>query len=145
MFALIPTLGFQEMFVIIVLGVLLFGRNLPDVGKKLGRTVANLRRGMQEFKDQMDRDDSIRELRDSVRDVQNEVRRVGAMPRAIANPGGALRDLAQSTIAEADSGAEPDGEASRQAPAAASEPADANTSGAQDMHSAPPPKDGGNG
>lgn len=79
---------------LLVLGILLFGRNLPDVGRQLGRTVANLRRGMQEFKDQMNRDESIREMRDTMRETRDELRRVGTVPRALANPGAALRDMA---------------------------------------------------
>lgn len=50
MIAFLPTLGFQEMVVLLVLGILLFGRNLPDVGRQLGRTMAQLRRGMQDFR-----------------------------------------------------------------------------------------------
>lgn len=100
-FAILPTLGFQEMLVIIVLGVLLFGRNLPDVGRKVGRTVAQLRRGMQEFKDQMNRDDSVRELKDSFRETRDELRGATTVPRALANPGKAVRDAARKAIDEA--------------------------------------------
>src|SRR5262245_38974920 len=78
--AFLPTLGFQEMVVLLVLGILLFGRNLPDVGRQLGRTMSQLKRGMQEFKDQMNRDESVRELRDTVRDTRNEIPRAGAGP-----------------------------------------------------------------
>lgn len=101
-FAFLPTLGFQEMFVLVLLGVLLYGRNLPEVGRKVGKTVAQLRRGMHEFKAQMDRDESIRELRDTMRETKDEVRRAGTVPRALTDPTGALRDLAREAAAEAE-------------------------------------------
>lgn len=101
-FAFLPTLGFQEMFVIVLLGVLLYGRNLPDVGRKVGRTVAQLRKGMHEFKAQMDRDESLRELRDTVRDTRDEVRRAGTIPRALTDPARAVRDLAENALKEAE-------------------------------------------
>jgi Sec-independent protein translocase protein TatA len=101
-FAFLPTLGFQEMFVLVLLGVLLYGRNLPEVGRKVGKTVAQLRRGMQEFKAQMDRDESVRELRDTLRETKDEVRRAGTVPRALTDPTGALRDLAREAAAEAE-------------------------------------------
>lgn len=99
--AFLPTLGFQEMFMLFLLGILLFGRNLPDVGRKVGRTVQQLRRGMSEFKAQMDRDDSVRELRDTIRDTRDEVRRAGAIPRAMVNPAAAVRDYANETVRDA--------------------------------------------
>jgi sec-independent protein translocase protein TatA len=96
--AFLPTLGFQEMFLLIVLGVMLYGRNLPEVGRKFGRTVSQLRRGMHEFKAQMDRDESLRELRDTVRDTRDEVRRAGTIPRALTDPAQAVRDLANQAM-----------------------------------------------
>lgn len=101
MFAFLPTLGFQEMFVLFVLGILLFGRNLPDVGRKVGRTVQQLRRGMAEFKAQMDRDDSVKELRDTIRDTRDEVRRASTISRSIADPTAAARDYANETLRDA--------------------------------------------
>lgn len=101
MLAFLPTLGFQEMFLLFVLGILLFGRNLPEVGRKVGKTVQQLRRGMNEFKAQMDRDESLREFRDTIRDTRDEVRRAGTIPRAIADPGSAVRDYANQTVRDA--------------------------------------------
>lgn len=104
MFAFLPTLGFQEMVLLLVLGILLFGRNLPDVGRTLGRTLAQLRRGMQDFKDQMARDESVRELRDSVQKARDEVVRATALPRAVARPETALRGMIDDAVRDADAG-----------------------------------------
>ena len=44
MLAFLPTLGFQEMVVLLVIGLLLFGRDLPSVGRLCHR-IAVLRSG----------------------------------------------------------------------------------------------------
>lgn len=98
-FAILPTLGIFEILGLLVLGVVLFGRDLPQVGRSLGRTIAQLRRGLQEFKDQMDRDESLREVRDAVRDTRRELDDVTRVPRAIADPRRALRGLADEAMA----------------------------------------------
>lgn len=92
--AFLFNIGGEEMFVLMVLGVLLFGRNLPEVGRTLGKTVAQLRRGFQDFKNQMDRDDTLRDVRKSVQDMK----RAMEVPRAIADPGRALRDLTNEAL-----------------------------------------------
>jgi Sec-independent protein translocase protein TatA len=47
MFAFLPSLGFQEMSVLVVISLLLYGRDLPQAGRMLGKAVANLRRGFE--------------------------------------------------------------------------------------------------
>lgn len=92
--AFLFNIGGQELFLLLVIGVLLFGRNLPQVGRTLGRTVAQLRRGFQEFKDQMDRDESLREVKDTI----HQARRVSAVPKAVVNPGQMLKDLTNEAL-----------------------------------------------
>lgn len=38
-------LGMQEMLVLLVIGVLLFGRKLPDIGRSLGKTIVEFKKG----------------------------------------------------------------------------------------------------
>ena len=100
------------MFLLIVIGLLLYGRNLPDAGRKLGRVVAQLKRGFQDFKDQLDRDESLREVRKSIDEAKREVRDITSVPRAIVDPGRTLRDLtneAMSTPLPDDDGVPPAG------------------------------------
>ena len=92
--AFLFNIGGEEMFVLLILGVLLFGRNLPEVGRTLGKTVAQLRRGFQDFKDQMDKDDTLRDVRKSVQDVKRAIE----VPRAVADPGRMLRNLTDETL-----------------------------------------------
>lgn len=99
-FAILPTLGMYEMFLLLLIGLLLYGRNLPQAGRTMGRFVAQLKRGFQDFKDQMDRDESLREVRKTIEDTTREVRNIAAVPRAIANPVQELRSLAHHTMHE---------------------------------------------
>ena len=98
MIAFLDSIGWQEMFLLIVIGLLLYGRNLPEAGRNLGRMAAQLKRGFQDFKDQMDRDGSIREVKKTFQEATSELRRVAEVPRALANPTGALRDLANEAM-----------------------------------------------
>ena len=98
MIAFFPSLGWQEMFLLLVIGLLLYGRNLPEAGRSLGRVAAQMKRGFQEFKDQMDRDGSVREFKKTFQETTGELRRVAEVPRAIANPTMALRNLANDAM-----------------------------------------------
>ena len=40
-------LGGQEILLLLVLGVLLFGRKLPDIGRSLGKTMVEFKKGMK--------------------------------------------------------------------------------------------------
>src|SRR5690349_6394130 len=94
-YAILPTLGMYEMMLLLVIGLLLYGRNLPQAGRTRDRFVAQLQRGFQYFKDQMDRDESLREVRKTFEDTTREMRNITAVPRAIANLVNELRTLAR--------------------------------------------------
>ena len=49
-------LGFQEMMVLLLLGVLLFGRKLPDIGRSIGKTVVEFKKGMKGVEDELSTD-----------------------------------------------------------------------------------------
>ena len=49
-------LGFQEIAVILLLGVLLFGRKLPDIGRSIGKTVVEFKKGMKGVEDDLSTD-----------------------------------------------------------------------------------------
>jgi len=99
--ALFSSIGWQEMFLLFFIGLLLYGRNLPDAGRSLGRVVAQLKRSFQDFKDQIDRDGEIRNVKQAISDTAREVKNVAKVPRAIGNPGGALRDLTHEAMSSA--------------------------------------------
>lgn len=86
------------MLLLLIIGLVLYGRNLPQAGRTMGRFVAQLKRGFQDFKDQMDRDDSIREVRKTIQDTTREMRNLTSVPRAIADPTSALRELTHEAM-----------------------------------------------
>src|SRR3954464_8322227 len=47
-------LGPAEIMVLLVLGVLLFGRKLPDVGRYLGKGIVEFKKGMKGLEDDVD-------------------------------------------------------------------------------------------
>lgn len=66
----------------LLVGLLIFGRRLPEVGRTLGKTIAQLRRGLQDFRAQLDKDESLREVGGAVR----ELKKLAEAPRVLANP-----------------------------------------------------------
>jgi len=55
-----PTLGFISMpggwewLIVLVIGLLLFGRRLPEVGRNIGKTVVEFRRGIGDIEREVD-------------------------------------------------------------------------------------------
>jgi sec-independent protein translocase protein TatA len=46
-------LGMQEILLLLLLGVLLFGRKLPDIGRSLGKTVIEFKKGFAGMEDEI--------------------------------------------------------------------------------------------
>lgn len=47
-------LGTQEILVLLILGVLLFGRRLPEVGRYLGKGIVEFKKGLKGLEDEVD-------------------------------------------------------------------------------------------
>lgn len=87
------------MFVLLAVGIMLFGRRLPEVGRAVGKTVIQLRQGLGKLKEEMAIDEEVAELRNTVRDVQDTVSSTVEAPRrAIKDPGQALMDLTNESL-----------------------------------------------
>ena len=52
-------MGPQEIIIIGGLAVLLFGKNLPDVAKKLGKSYSQFRKGLSDMQAQLHIDDDV--------------------------------------------------------------------------------------
>ena len=94
--------GYPELLVLLVVGLLIFGRRLPEVGRSLGKTLRQLRRGISDFKEQLNTDEDLREAKSAVHDIKKatEVPRVLADPKAVMRK--VLDEPADSTPADAD-------------------------------------------
>jgi sec-independent protein translocase protein TatA len=47
-------LGAQEMVILLIIGVLLFGRKLPEVGRYLGKGIVEFKKGIKGLEDEID-------------------------------------------------------------------------------------------
>ncbi len=62
------TLGGPELFLILVVALIVFGpRKLPDIGKSLGRMMAEFRKASNEFKRTIENEVEADKIRDSMR------------------------------------------------------------------------------
>ncbi len=68
-------LGPSEMLVILVVGLIVFGRRLPEVGKQFGKTFLEFRKGLNSFRQQIELDEDVRETRSTMRELQREITR----------------------------------------------------------------------
>ena len=53
-------LGGQEILLLLVLGVLLFGRKLPDIGRSFGKTIVEFKKGVKGIEDEVSEPNSAR-------------------------------------------------------------------------------------
>ena len=53
-------LGTQEILMLLVLGVLLFGRKLPDIGRSFGKTIVEFKKGVKGIEDEVSEPSSAR-------------------------------------------------------------------------------------
>lgn len=97
--AIIPGLpGGPEVFVILIVGLVLFGGRLPEVGKSIGRSIVEFRKGLRGLKDEVGLD---REMRDIRRDFEEASSTTAAWPED-ANPWAEVTDPKPSAPAEGD-------------------------------------------
>src|SRR5712692_1542686 len=53
-------LGMPEIIVLLIIGVLLFGKRLPEVGRYLGKGIVEFKKGMKGLEDEVDTSASVR-------------------------------------------------------------------------------------
>ena len=94
--ALIGPLGLPETLVVLLVGLLLFGRRLPEVGLKAGRGIAHLRRQLQGFRDELDKDSDFREAREAFDQVRSEV----SQTRNLTDPRRLIREAERAVEPE---------------------------------------------
>lgn len=81
---MIGPLGMQEMLIILVVALIVFGpRKLPQIGKTLGRSIAEFRRTSNELRSTLEREVQMEEFRAA----RNEVSKVGKDIRGGLDPG----------------------------------------------------------
>jgi sec-independent protein translocase protein TatA len=54
LFGFLGSIGTTELVIILIVGVLLFGRKLPDVGRYLGKGIVEFKKGIKGIEDDID-------------------------------------------------------------------------------------------
>jgi TatA/E family protein of Tat protein translocase len=81
------SIGGPEFLLIAVLALLLFGpRKLPQIGKSLGRALAEFRGATHEFKSSLQREVELEELRDAKDGLQSIGRDLKATVNEVTRP-----------------------------------------------------------
>lgn len=57
---MLPSIGYTELFFLAVIAVLLFGRNLPEVAKSIGKGYAKLRQSLTDVQKSLDVSEHLR-------------------------------------------------------------------------------------
>jgi Tat protein translocase TatB subunit len=85
------SIGGPEVILLFIAALLLFGpRRLPEIGRTIGKTVADFRRATNEFRANLEREVHVEELKEAVRPIE-----LAPRPEALAR--GVLSDLSATT------------------------------------------------
>ncbi|MEM7228999.1 MAG: twin-arginine translocase TatA/TatE family subunit [Planctomycetota bacterium] len=68
--------GGGEWIIILVIGLLLFGRRLPEIGRSAGKSIVEFKKGLKDVKDEID------EVSNESRALPNDPARRGDVPSA---------------------------------------------------------------
>ena len=61
LFGFLGSIGTPELIILLVLGILLFGRKLPDIGRSLGKTMVEFKKGVKGLEDEVSETRSTRQ------------------------------------------------------------------------------------
>jgi TatA/E family protein of Tat protein translocase len=67
-------MGMPEIILILAVALIVLGpKKLPEIAKSLGRGIAEFKKATQEFKENIDVDNDLREARDTLRDAKDDL------------------------------------------------------------------------
>lgn len=70
-------IGMPEMILILAIALIIIGpKKLPDLAKSLGRAIGEFKRATSEFKDTIDIDNDLKEIKDTVEDTADDIKNV---------------------------------------------------------------------
>lgn len=79
-------IGFQELVVILLVALIVVGpKNLPQVGRALGRAFAEFRRAMSEVKDVVESNEVVREFKEEYERAREGIRKIPEEYQQIQN------------------------------------------------------------
>ncbi|HNS19519.1 MAG TPA: twin-arginine translocase TatA/TatE family subunit [Sedimentisphaerales bacterium] len=109
--AFISMPGSGEWIVILIIGLLIFGRRLPDVARSLGKSVNEFKKGMREFQDSAD--EVVRDVNKVTNEVASDVEKASGLNDSgyqdpNANPYGSEQCAAPASTGASEAGARED-------------------------------------
>ncbi len=67
-------MGMPEIILILAIALIVLGpKKLPEIAKSLGRGIAEFKRATQEFKENLDADDDLKEARETIREAKKDL------------------------------------------------------------------------
>ena len=68
-------MGMPEIILILAIALIVLGpKKLPEIAKALGRGIAEFKKATQDFKENLDVDDDLKEARDTIKDIKGDIR-----------------------------------------------------------------------
>lgn len=69
-----PNIGFPELILILVIALLIFGpKKLPEIGKSIGRAIAELKRASNELKESIEDEIRAEEIKKFEETLESEI------------------------------------------------------------------------
>jgi sec-independent protein translocase protein TatA len=97
--AFIGPIGPWEFAIILIFGLLLFGKNLPQVGRQVGKSVIEFKRSLHQLKRQVTDDPALREARSAFDDLRHDVAAPQQMLRTMRDPARLFDNLTHADLA----------------------------------------------
>ena len=67
-------MGMPEIILILAIALIVLGpKKLPEIAKSLGRGIAEFKKATQEFKENLQADNDLKEARDTIREVKEDL------------------------------------------------------------------------
>lgn len=60
LYGFLPNIGPQELLLLLLLGILLFGRKLPEIGRSVGKSIVEFKKGMKGIEEEVSSDSPSR-------------------------------------------------------------------------------------
>jgi len=68
-------MGMPEIILILAIALIVLGpKKLPEIAKALGRGIAEFKKATQDFKENLDVDNDLKEARDTIKDIKGDIR-----------------------------------------------------------------------
>ena len=67
-------MGMPEIILILAIALIVLGpKKLPEIAKSLGRGIAEFKRATQEFRENLEVDNDLKEARDTIREIKGDI------------------------------------------------------------------------